>query len=189
MTTHWGIVAACWVVFWCYWGISGLRRHSPKRTVSATFTVLNGSLLYSGFALVLIRHIDVVPLSVRFVSGADWLEVAGTILVVLGCAFAIWSRWVLGANWSATVRINEGQRVIRSGPYAFVAHPIYSGIALAVLGTALVGGTVGNLLGFVLVIVSFWIKARMEEQLLLVEFGDEYAAYRRNVKFMIPFVL
>ena len=53
----------------------------------------------------------------------------------------------------------------------------------------LVGGTVGNLVGFFLVVVSFWMKARMEERLLLVEFGDEYAAYRRNVKFMIPFVL
>lgn len=189
MTPYWEIVAGCWVVFWLFWTISGVRVHSPKRKASRAFTILNGGMLYAGFALVLIRHIDVEPIAFHFVSGGRLVAVAGTSLVILGVAFAIWSRWVLGANWSATVRINEGQHLVRSGPYSIVAHPIYSGIALAILGTALVGGTLGGLLGFALVVASFWMKGRMEEQFMLSEFGDEYATYRRDVKFMIPFVL
>lgn len=114
---------------------------------------------------------------------------AGVLLIVAGFAIAMWARWVLGVNWSATVRIGEGQRLVCGGPYAGVAHPIYSGIALATLGTAIVGGAVGNLLRFALVVLSFWQKGRREERLMLAEFGDAYADYRRRVKFMVPFVL
>ena len=83
----------------------------------------------------------------------------------------------------------KGQHIVCGGPYARVAHPIYSGIALASLGAAIVGGSIGNLLGMALVAVSFWQKGRREEQLMLAEFGAAYADYRRRVKFMIPFVL
>ena len=87
------------------------------------------------------------------------------------------------------MRITDGQHLVRTGPYAFVRNPIYSGIALAVFGTALVAGTIGGLLGFALVVASLWQKGRMEERFLLAEFGNEYAAYQRKVKFLIPFVV
>ena len=108
---------------------------------------------------------------------------------VAGVALAIWSRRVLGTNWSGAVRIIEGQHLVRTGLYAVVRNPIYTGIALSVFGTALVAGTIGGLLGFALVAASLWQKGRMEEQFLLAEFGEEYAAYQRDVKFMIPFIV
>jgi protein-S-isoprenylcysteine O-methyltransferase Ste14 len=92
-------------------------------------------------------------------------------------------------NWSATVRIVADQHVIRTGPYAFVAHPIYTGISLAAFGTALVGGTLGNALGFAMIVVSLCSKGLMEERLMRAEFGAAYVDYRRGVKFIIPFVL
>ena len=69
-----------------------------------------------------------------------------------------------------------------------VRHPIYAGMLLALLGTTLVSSTVGSLLGFVLATLSLWQKAYIEEQFLLVEFGEQYANYQREVKFLIPFV-
>jgi protein-S-isoprenylcysteine O-methyltransferase Ste14 len=185
---YWNIVAACWVALVLYWIVSGLRVRAPKRTVSLMFTVPNTLLLYMGFVLALMQRFDVAPLSTRLAPTADWFESIATFLAVSGVAFSIWSRSVLGSSWSATVRVHADQRVVSNGPYAFVAHPIYTGISLALLGTALVGGTVGHALGFFLVVISFCLKARKEERLMCAEFGPAYADYRRGVKFMIPFV-
>ncbi len=186
---YWAIISGCWVVFWTYWTVSARRAHTPKRRASLTFTILNTALLYAGFVLVLVGRINIEPLALRFTSEVAYLDMAGTALAVAGVALAIWSRRVLGTNWSGAVRITEGQHLIRTGPYAVVRNPIYTGIALSVLGTALVAGTIGGLLGFALVVASLWQKGRMEEQFLLTEFGEEYAAYQREVKFMIPFIV
>jgi protein-S-isoprenylcysteine O-methyltransferase Ste14 len=146
-------------------------------------------VLYAGFVLALVGRFDVGLLSLRFAPGAAYVDTAGAGLGVAGVALAIWSRRVLGASWSAVVRIVRGQHLVRTGPYAVVRNPIYSGMALAVFGTALVTGTLCGLVGFVLVLVALWQKGRMEERFLLAEFGDEYAAYQQEVKFLIPFVV
>jgi len=186
---YWEIISGCWLLFWVYWSFGARRIRSPARQAPLAFTVLNTGLLYAGFVLVLLGHSVPRPLSLRLTPDAAWIAALGTALVIAGFALAIWARRVLGANWSGVVRVAEGQRLVRSGPYAVVRNPIYSGIALAVFGTALVTSTVAALIGFALVIVSFWQKARMEERLLLLEFGDEYAAYRASVKSLIPFIL
>ena len=65
---------------------------------------------------------------------------------------------------------------------------IYTGMLLALLGTTLVSSTVVSLVGFVLAAISLWQKACMEEQFLVAEFGEQYAAYQREVKFLIPLI-
>jgi protein-S-isoprenylcysteine O-methyltransferase Ste14 len=186
---YWEIISGCWVVFWVYWTVSARRMRPPKRQAPLTFTVSNTLLLYAGFVLVLVGRFDVGALSFRFASASAWADVAGVTLAVAGVGLAIWSRQVLGANWSGAVQVVEGQHLVRRGPYAVVRNPIYSGMALGVLGTALVRGTLGSLLGFVVAVAALWLKGRMEERFLLEEFGDEYAAYRREVKSWIPFVV
>jgi protein-S-isoprenylcysteine O-methyltransferase Ste14 len=186
---YWTIIAWCWVVFWVYWTISARRIRAPRRKASLAFSILNTLLLYAGFVLVLVGRQIIGPLAIRFTSEAAYSSIAGTAFVIAGVVLAIWSRRVLGGNWSGAVRITEGQHLVRTGPYAFVRNPIYSGIALAMFGTALVAGTIGSLLGFALVVASLWQKGRLEERFLLAEFGDEYAAYQREVKFLIPFVV
>lgn len=84
--------------------------------------------------------------------------------------------------------IVENQQFIHSGPYTIVQHPIYTGILLALLGSTLVSSTLGGLLGFVFAIISLWQKARMEEKLLITEFGLQYANYQREVRFLIPYI-
>jgi len=185
---YWAITSVCWVVFWVYWSFGAQRRHPSKLKVTRTFTVFNTALLYLSFVLIWLgRNIPsflgrlVVPQNIS-------VYVTGVVLAITGVAFAIWSRQLLSTNWSGTVAITEGQQFIRRGPYALVRHPIYTGMLLALFGTMLVASTIGSLLGFVLAILSLWQKAAVEEQLLSVEFGERYAEYQREVKFLIPYI-
>jgi protein-S-isoprenylcysteine O-methyltransferase Ste14 len=86
------------------------------------------------------------------------------------------------------VGINKSQQLIRRGSYAIVRHPIYASILLALFGTTLVSATVSSLLGFVLTVVALCQKGRIEESFLIVEFGQQYIEYQREVKFSIPFI-
>ena len=185
---YWAIISVCWVVFWVYWSFGAPRRRPLKRKVARTFTVLNTGLLYLSFLLVLLGRSVPGLLGLLFVSPTIPIEVTGTVFAILGVAFAIWSRQSLHSNWSGEVAITEGQQFIRSGPYAIVRHPIYAGMLLALLGTTLVASTVSSLLGLVLAIISLWQKAHIEEQFLIVEFGEQYIKYQREVKFLIPFI-
>ena len=185
---YWNITSACWVIFWIYWSFAARPRRPSKRKVTRTFTVLNTGLLYLGFVSVLLGRSVPGPLGLLFVPQAVAICVTGTVFAIAGVAFAIWSRRSLRNNWSGQVAIIEDQQFIRGGPYAIVRHPIYAGMLLALLGTALVSSTVGGLLGLVLAILSLWQKAYLEEQFLMVEFGEQYAAYQRQVKFLIPFI-
>jgi protein-S-isoprenylcysteine O-methyltransferase Ste14 len=185
---YWTITSVCWAAFWVYWSFGAPRGRPAKRKVARTFTVLNTGLLYLGFLLVLLGRGIPGSLGLLFAPQTILIDVTGTVFVIAGVAFAIWSRQVLRHNWSGEVAIAEGQQFIRTGPYAIVRHPIYAGMLLALLGTTLVSSTVGSLLGFVLAIVSLWQKACFEEPLLRAEFGEQYVKYQREVKFWIPFI-
>lgn len=185
---YWEIISACWLVFWIYWSFGTFRRRSSKRKVGRSFTVLNTGLLYLGFVLVLLGRSIAGSLGLLFVPQVIPIDVTGTAFTLTGLAFAIWSRQLLRNNWSGEVAITEGQQFIRSGPYAIVRHPIYAGMLLALFGTTLVASTVASLLGLVLAVISLWQKARVEEQFLTAEFGEQYTRYQREVKFLVPFV-
>ena len=85
--------------------------------------------------------------------------------------------------------LKEGHELVERGPYRFVRHPIYTGILTMFFATALVRGHLAGFAATFLMFESFWIKLRDEEQLMLQQFPDRYAAYRRRAKRIIPFVL
>lgn len=121
----------------------------------------------------------------RLGSGPAW----GTVLVaVAGLSFTWWARIHLGRLWSSGVTRKEHHRIVDSGPYGVVRHPIYTGIILAAVATAVVRGTASGLLGAGSMILSCYIKARLEERFLRAELGpDAYAAYARRVPMLVPF--
>jgi protein-S-isoprenylcysteine O-methyltransferase Ste14 len=114
----------------------------------------------------------------------QWLGV-GLILLGFGCAF--WARLYLGRNWGMPMSLREGHELVTSGPYAYVRHPIYSGLILAAIGSALAVGLVW-LLPLALSLAYFIVSARTEERMMTAQFPDTYPAYRRRTKMLIPFV-
>ena len=117
------------------------------------------------------------------------LQYVGVLLLLLGLGFAVWARIVLGRNWSGIVTVKEDHTLITRGPYAWVRHPIYTGILLALLGTAVTLGTVLNFVEVPVVAFAFWLKLRTEERFMLETFGEQYTVYRHHVKALIPYVI
>ena len=113
-----------------------------------------------------------------------WLGVA---LVAAGLAFAVWARVHLGRNWSGSVTVKEAHELIRTGPYGYVRHPIYTGLIAAVLGTVIASGTVRAMLALVIVAVSLLRKLRTEERFMRDTFPGEYQRYSAAVPALIPF--
>ena len=112
-----------------------------------------------------------------------WTTVA---LIVLGFAFAWWARVWLGALWSGQVTKKENHRVVDTGPYRIVRHPIYTGILLAIYATAAIKGTILGVAGALIITLGLWMKARLEESWLTQEV-EGYDAYRHRVPMLLPF--
>ncbi len=95
----------------------------------------------------------------------------------------------MGALWSGAIVRKEGHHIVETGPYALVRHPIYTGLIVAIFATAAAQATVTGLIGAALVAIGLWLKARVEERFLTAELGaDAYAAYRRRVPMLVPFL-
>jgi protein-S-isoprenylcysteine O-methyltransferase Ste14 len=180
-----GYIGAAWIVLAVVWLVGAFTtkktvRSQPGRNRIVYVTlVLLGSLLFNlqfGF------------LALRFVPMSAAAAYTGLALTVVGVAFTIWARFYLGSNWSGKPTIKEGHTLIRSGPYAVVRHPIYGGILVGLLGTAIAQGKLGSLIGTVLVLIAFKVKSRLEETFMTEQFGAEYLNYKEQVKGLIPFI-
>jgi protein-S-isoprenylcysteine O-methyltransferase Ste14 len=110
-------------------------------------------------------------------------------LTAVGLLFAVWARQYLGSNWSGTVSIKKDHQLITNGPYALVRHPIYTGVLLALVGSAMAIGEWRAVLGLALASLALWRKLRLEKHLLHRQFGETYQAYCQRVPALIPFVL
>jgi protein-S-isoprenylcysteine O-methyltransferase Ste14 len=183
-----------WLILWSYWLISAFW---AKKSVRGGAWWLRGfgirlaiiaiilSVIYSGhggmFAYLLSD-------SVISVAGNVILSTLGVILCGAGVAFAIWARVYLGRNWGAPMTLRENPELVTSGPYQFVRHPIYSGFMLAMFGTALVDGTAWFIV-LIIMGIYFIYSAKIEERMMLKEFPDQYPAYLKRSKMLIPFIL
>jgi len=108
-------------------------------------------------------------------------------VVVAGCLFCWWARLHLGQLWSGDITLKADHRVVDTGPYRLVRHPIYTGLILAALGTALEKATLLAFAGVVLITFGFWLKARFEERFLRAELGREaYDAYAARTPMLVP---
>jgi len=110
-------------------------------------------------------------------------------VMLLGLVLTWWARIELGRLWSSAITRKEEHRLVDTGPYAFVRHPIYTGIIIALLATAATEATMLAYLGAVLITIGLWVKARAEERFLSAELGPEsYESYRRRVPMLVPFL-
>ncbi len=182
----WSTVAFLWMAWLAYWIISawGVRRNERGESTGERF--LTAVVVGIGAFLIFSRNSPLGPLDRRFVPDLEGLRMVALTLVVAGLGFSIWARRHLGKFWSGRVTLKEGHELIQSGPYARVRHPIYSGIALALIGTALFSGQWRTLVGAAIIILGHWHKSRREEALLTSQFGLTYEQYRKRTGSLLP---
>jgi len=180
--------AAIWIAVGLVWGVEGLRARQAGPPV-AVRPAVGHYVLLAGTWILFTRNLGYRPLTWRVLPDVPVWAWTGLVLTFVGAAFAIWARLGLGQQWSSRVRIADDHQLIRGGPYAYVRHPIYSGLLLALVGTALGIGETRAVIGLALAFIGWLWKSRAEEQLLLARFGDDYVRYRHEVKAMIPYVL
>jgi len=178
-----------WLVFIVVW-IAMARGGKVVAERESAYSRLSHYLpLAVGIYLLAAPQVPIAPLDRRFAPLSLWLVQLGAALTFLGIAFAIWARMWIAGNWSSDVTLKRDHELIVSGPYAFVRHPIYTGILLGLLGTALAVGEWRGLLAVLLATAAFWRKLRIEEAVMRRQFGEAYARYAQRVPALIPFVL
>jgi protein-S-isoprenylcysteine O-methyltransferase Ste14 len=138
-----------------------------------------------GLLMLLFPHWLPEVVTRRLVPSGPELPALGTLLVLLGLLLAVWARWHLGRNWSGIVTLKEDHTLIKSGPYRLVRHPIYSGIALALVGTALAIGAAYGFIAMALILLGFALRIQLEEARMRDTF-PEYADYCRHTARLIP---
>ena len=185
-STLWQIELLPWYAFSIVWLVGALWRKPAKTTepfASRAFTMI---LLASAFVLLFPNQMNLGILNQHVLPQGPALEWFGIALTAAGAAIAIWARCVLGANWSGIVSLKDGHELIRSGPYAYVRHPIYTGLLLAATGTACVVDEWRGVPALVLVVLGLALKARREEQFLTAEFGEAYVWYCQSTGSLLP---
>jgi len=171
-----------------YWWWSGRRIKSATRQEPqlARFAKYWLPLLLAGALLGPGEWFGDTVLHSRYMPETTTGRIGGLAVQLCGVFLACWSRHVLGRNWSLAVTLKQEHELIQSGPYAWVRHPIYTGLITAFLGTAIMIGEWRALLSVVILSVSFWCKLRIEERWLREEFGDRYIAYAARTKALVP---
>jgi len=177
------ILWTTWLVLWMVAAFSVKRTRTQEPTVARLLYLVP---ILLGAMLLFSPAFRVPPLTNRFLPQTLPLEWAGVALTALGIAFTFWARAHIGRNWSGRVVIKEQHELIRSGPYAFVRHPIYAGLLFALLGTALTVGEWRAPIALVLAAFHFFQKAKREEQFMSQEFGEQYARYCSETGMLLP---
>ena len=179
-------IDALWLLFGVYWLVSALKRKKTKHRETVLQRVGYTLPLALVFYLLYQHQPHYGWLDNRFFPAGPFGEWLGVFLTAAGIGVAFWARWHLGTNWSGVVTLKEGHELIRTGPYRSIRHPIYTGILLALFGTAIAFGVVRGLFAVAVVWLSFYIKARREESFLRQEFGPGFAEHEQRTGMFLP---
>jgi len=171
------------VLFSLYWSIAAKDSAPAQSSESAWSRQLH--VIPLNLAVLLLMF-SVPGLTHRFLPTSLLLTVAGLLVEAAGIAFAIWARRTLGANWSGEVRIASGHELVRTGPYRWIRHPIYTGILAMYLGAMLVSGEIHAAIAVVVIVLLYMRKIGLEEKILARNFGAEWDAWRRDSWALLP---
>jgi protein-S-isoprenylcysteine O-methyltransferase Ste14 len=187
VSLHHQIIAGLWLVFVAYWAVAAV---GAKRNAGGH--LWRGGIGLRLVAILLIASVMRSPSlraflaeTQRSASQSDTLGWIGVVLCGLGFGLAIYARWHLGRNWGMPMSRKEQPELVTSGPYAFMRHPIYTGLILAMLGSG-IGVNAFWVLMLVPVGAYFILSARREEAAMLQEFPEQYAAYMARTGMLAP---
>jgi protein-S-isoprenylcysteine O-methyltransferase Ste14 len=190
MTIYNRLIVAFWFIFIACWAFMAV---GTKRSIGARFCWREGLHVGLIALVVLALRLPVLRHALRnarayAASSSMFMGLIGTVLCALGIGLAIWARVYLGRNWGMPMSRKENPELVTSGPYAYVRHPIYTGMLIAMLGSA-IGESAFWLIPLILFGLYFVHSARIEEKLMIEQFPEQYSRYMQRTKMLFPFIL
>jgi len=176
----------CWTALLVVWVVMRFTIKSAKRRESALEMLGHAVPAVLGFWLIFETNWKPPALQQNLLPNVAELWDLGLLFTALGVALAIWARLSLGNNWSGTVTLKDQHELVGSGPYRRIRHPIYTGLLLAALGSAMIKGHLHGWLGFLVLLLTFYFKARREERFLHDEFGAGFDEHARRTGMFLP---
>ena len=183
------VISFLWLAWVAYWWLSASKVKATSREESAASRAAHLVPMVVAMVLLMPLPLPLGFLGERMFPGGPVTHWIGAAVVAAGLAFTVWARVHLGRNWSGTVTVKNDHELVRSGPYRFVRHPIYSGALLAIAGISLARGDWRGPLALLILFVALWRKLQHEERWMAEAFGEDYAKYQSEVCALIPFVL
>ena len=183
---HRFLFSAMWISWIVYWIWASRNAKPTERRESLGSRLLHVVPLVLAVALLWGDRVPIAVLNERILPWAPWEFWVAAFVTAAGMLFSVWARVHLGRNWSAVVTIKEGHELIDTGPYALVRHPIYTGLLIAIFGSAMARGEWRGVLAVLIAFAALSRKLRLEERWMTERFGEEYVAYRRRVPALVP---
>jgi protein-S-isoprenylcysteine O-methyltransferase Ste14 len=177
------VILVLWIAFWVYW-LAAASDVKGGRTLWGRFVGVRVVLVLLALLLIRTRAFR----GGQTITKDPWLQAIGLVVFLSGLALAIWARRYLGRNWGMPMTEKIDPELVTTGPYSRVRHPIYSGIILAMIGTAIAVSWYW-LLAVILLGAYFVYSAVNEERYMAGLFPDTYPAYKGSTKMLVPFVL
>lgn len=137
-------------------------------------------------AWLVLYAVDLPWMDALFISFPNWLRWVGFVLGLVSLGFWIWTQVALGKDWSPQLQLREGHRLVTTGPYAQIRHPLYAAMIGYGTGLALVTANWVFAVLTILMIVGLSARAPREEQMMLEEFGEEYREYMQKTGRFFP---
>jgi protein-S-isoprenylcysteine O-methyltransferase Ste14 len=181
MAIYQQIVVGFWVAFLIIWAV--LARGGAGNT---GYSLAHGMLRLALAIVIIVASLRMGAAASRAAAPTGAIAVAGCVICLAGLAFATWARVAMGGQWGMPRTLRDRPELVTAGPFAYVRHPIYSGLAAMFVGTALVQPYAA--IGGVLVIGYLLFSARREERDMLRLLPDVYPAYVQRTKRFVPFI-
>ena len=175
-----------WIAFGVYWLIAARRVKAARTTESPIYRVFRLLLLVITFTLLFEKWTAVGFLGRDFFPQTQLLAYIGFASALAGMAIAVWARTSLGHYWSDKIVLKVDHQLVRSGPYARMRHPIYSGVLLGVAGSALVVDEWRGVLAFLLLLTNYTVKAKREDAILAEAFAEDFEEHKKCTGFLLP---
>jgi len=182
------LIPATWLCWALYWWLTARNVKANLWRESTASRLLHGAPLVIAFLFLSPGGMHVKGIAARSAPAASVAYWIGAALTAAGLSFAVWARRNLGRNWSGTITIKVDHELITRGPYRIVRHPIYSGILLGFIGSALATGSWRGLVAVILASLAIWRRVYIEEGGMRRTFGAAYDDYAKRVAALVPFL-
>jgi len=177
------VLGLAWTMLALYWVAPRRETHSGEYKFYRLLRLLIGAVT---FALLFWQKTGIGFLGERFLPRTFTVMVVGLLITLVGLGITAWARVHLGHYWSDKVVIQPEHRLVRTGPYSRVRHPIYFGVLLGIAGTALVVGEWRALVSLLLMSINYTVKAKKEDKILFQRFGEEFGSYQQYAGMLLP---